>query len=149
MENKHKKFAPYDRVLVKAFNGKWKCSFYSHWDEGFEKHITTANVSYYDNEILPYEGNKDLVGTTEEPVQEIELEEGEKIICSDHIDRLHSGKGSLEDFDGVVNNRFYAKTDFTGYSYAIRFSDFNPNDMEETKKNILCVKNGKIIRYKE
>ena len=150
MENKHKVFKPYDRVLTRSqfvSAGVWMADLYSHYSNG--KHYIMGMSQIDDPNIIPYEGNEHLLGTTDEMDEEVRLEEGEKIICSDFIERMNSGKGSLEDFERVVNNRFYSKTDFNGYSYAIRFSDFNPNDMEETKKHILCVKEGKIIKYKD
>lgn len=148
MENKYKEFKPYDRVLVRTTkNSKWDIDLYSYFNDEVKMHVTLSDLCGDEN-ILPYEGNEALIGTTDEPEEEIVLENGEKIICSNHISRLTIGRGLLEDFDSIMGECFICKSDLTGYPYAVRFSDFNPNDMEETKKHILCVKNGKIVRYK-
>ena len=150
MENKHKHFKPFQKVIVKSkIDNKWHCEFYSHYNAEKNWHTVTIGTGIDDNEILPYEGNEALVGTNDESEEEIKLEKGEKIICSDHIDRLEKGYGVLEDFYKIEGYSFMTDEGNWTYKYAIRFKDFNPNDMEETKKHILCVKNSKIIKYKE
>lgn len=146
MGNKHKQFNAFDKVLVKAFNGKWKCSFYSHWDEDFGKHITTANVSYHDYETLPYEGNEHLVGTRQESEEEIELKEGEWIMCASGIYN-DASEWVLRQF-ALTRETVFLVVNGGYWSYAVCFKNFNPEDMKETKKHILCVKNGKVVRYK-
>lgn len=153
MEIKHKQFTPYARVLVRDAEDKWQIDFYSHWSNEKEQHITLAygdGLRIEDADILPYEGHEDLLGTTQEPEEEIELEEGEWIIGIQLYDLndFLEGKiyGCMSPFQGF-GNRFELSGIST--SYAIRFSDFNPADMEETRRHILCIKNGKIIRYKE
>lgn len=150
MENKYK-FKPYDRVLVKDSNNRWKIDFYSYFNNEYNAHHTMSYSLYQvpHNEILPYEGNEHLVGTTDEPEEEIELKEGEWVICSDNAKNYSSEwTTALVKFDHVCNSLFHAK-DYGMWNYVIRLSDFDPNNTEETIKHILCVKNGKIIRYKE
>ena len=36
---------------------------YSHYDEDLELHYTTKDYGFDDDEIMPYEGNEDKVGT--------------------------------------------------------------------------------------
>ena len=149
-----KKFKAYDRVLIKTdVTAKWQCDLYSHWDSEYEYHVTVGYIPVSDRDILPYEGNEHLVGTTnEQPYEEVKLEKGEHLyVFNDKRDFpnnlsfsrfYYATKGSIKTFNGI--NAIHAC-----WNFAIRFSDFNPNDMEETKKHILTVKNGKIIRYKE
>lgn len=148
MENKHKQFAPYDRVLVRDVNPYWSCDLYSHFNSDSETHETTALRNVEDNDIIPYEGNEELIGTTEEPEEEIKLKEGEWIACSDKIERMQSGQCTMEIFGDIREGGFATKDLDWIYTFCIRFSDFNPSDMEETRKHILCVKNGKVVRYK-
>lgn len=155
METKHKKFKPYDRVLVRDSEDKWQIDFYSHWSGGLSQHVTLAfgdGLKIDDKDILPFEGNEHLVGTTDEPEEEIKLEEGEWIIANDRDYPLEIGHGSLGKCIRVEGNTFVERSPFGDnglkYFYAIRLKDFNPNDIEETKKHILCVKNGKVVKYK-
>ena len=150
MENKHKQFKPFDRVLVRE--GKkwpWRATFYSHYNSITYHHYTTSGAPI--NDILPYEGNEHLVGTADDPEEEVKLERGKCVFVCDWVSSLME-EWSLRKFDGCKNDKIYAfhtaSCQLAGWKYAIRFADFNPDDMEETKKHILCVKNGKIMRYK-
>lgn len=149
MKNKHK-FKPFDRVLTRTTaNDVWECDFYSHYIKDTKHPHRTIRYFFEDENILPLEGNEHLVGTIEEPEEEIKLEEGECIVCSDYIPNLESNhRLYIAQFDSVGDSVFVTNQD-TCYKYIIRLSDFNPNDMEETKKYVLCVKNGKIVKYKE
>lgn len=153
MENKHKQFKPYDRVLVRTTkSSNWDIDFYSYFNNAIKTHITLNNV-YGDNNILPYEGNEHLLGTTDEPEEDIKLEEGERAVFSDILNRIQEGNGVIDTFESVskldcYENQFKTPNGYY-YQYCIKFSDFNPNDMEETRKHILCVKNGKVVKYKE
>lgn len=156
METKeHKQFKPFEKVLMRSGEDIWQIDFYSHWSKEKGQHITLAygdGIVLTDRDILPYEGNEHLLGKADEPEEEIELKEGEFIMVSDAPieSQYHC---VLKRFAGINSGiSFKAKAlDERTYNwrYAIRFSDFNPYDMEETKKHILCVKNGKIVRYYE
>lgn len=144
-----KKFKAFDRVLVKdGIHDEWLCDFYSHYNNKIKQHVTITYTLLEDSNILPYEGNENLVGSDQNPDEEVRLEEGELLVCSDDLERLKTGHGVIENFVRTASNEFYIKQGGFCYNFCIRFSDFNPNDMEETSRHILCVKNGKIIRYK-
>jgi hypothetical protein len=70
------RFKPFDKVLVRCSEYNytcWQAAFYSHdtKDKNDDKHhVTTSGAYYMDNEILPYEGNEHLVGTTDKPKEE-------------------------------------------------------------------------------
>lgn len=151
MENKHKQFAPYDRVLVRdryALNSAWRCDFYSNYNFSIADeycHYSASGGRYTDDDILPYEGNESLVGTVDEPEEEIKLEEGELIIVFDDYQKIFDNISCVRKFISVLNTVF--ETNAANWNFAIRFKDFNPDDMEETKRHILCVKDGKIAKY--
>lgn len=148
MENR-KQFKPFDKVLVRDGNNRWKIDFYSHFDNECNGHHTMCYSLYKvpHNEILPYEGNEHLLGTTDKPEEKIKLEEEEFLVCFDCMDYFDAKDFCLSPFDCLSLSTVRTK-DGNNWGLFIRLSDFNPEDMEETKKHILCVKNGKIIRYK-
>lgn len=129
----------------------WVYGIFSHYD-GNGAYIIGAdevlNLSEYD--ILPLAGNQHLVGTSDMPEEEVKLEKGEQIICNNDVELLKAGIGFLTTFAyNDIDAFFTGKTRFVNdeFRYVIKFSDFNLNDLEETKKHILYVRNGKIIKY--
>ena len=58
-------FKPFDKVLVLDRNGYWVPRLYEMYSGGTEKHYCQDGHGY--NQILPYEGNEHLVGTTNNP----------------------------------------------------------------------------------
>lgn len=59
-------FRPFDKVLVRDYdNNVWCADFYSHHSNG--RYIC---VSCGWNQCIPYEGNENLVGTTDKPKEE-------------------------------------------------------------------------------
>lgn len=156
METNHKQFKPFDKVLVRTeYNdgNKWNVDLYSHYSD--DHHVCVGMLLVEDNDILPYEGNEHLVGTTDEPEEEIKLKEGEWIMVAERINKLPC-TWNLRDFHSTGKTRFKVYSTKTqiekrssslGGKYAIRFSEFNPNNMKETLKRVLCVRDGKIIKY--
>ena len=65
METNHKQFKPFDKVLVRELNPYWSCDLYSHFNSDSETHETAVIRRVKDKNILPYEGNEHLVGTTD------------------------------------------------------------------------------------
>lgn len=156
MEAKHKEFKPFDRIIAREGDGNWICDLYSHYNSKTNSHVTIGFCDLEDNCILPYEGNEHLVGTTNVPGEEVKLEEDEWIMVCDTMERPC---WNLRVFSGsILSSTFKAyrykkhmrlPSECTlNWRYCVRFSDFNPNDMEETEKHILCVRNGKIVKYK-
>lgn len=146
----YKKFKPYERVLVRDGQDQWQIDFYSHWSKEKEQHITLAygsGLELTDRDVLPYEGNENLLGTTHEPEEEIKLEVEEWLLCGDTPSDIPT-YWTLTQFLKTLKAKFFCVNSYR-WAFAIRFVDFNPDDMEETMKHILCVRNGKIVRYKE
>lgn len=147
----NKKFKPFQKVLIKDGDSKWQIDLYSHWDSDSENHITMSyggGLEITDEDILPYECNEELVGTIDEPETEVRLEEGEWCIFFDNFEWVKEGEHGVLRRLQKLNGAWFFDYNRMNWKYAIRFKDFNPNDMEETKKHILCVKNGKIVKYK-
>lgn len=64
---KCKHFEPFQKVLVAWYFGNhqkyiWSADWYSHFDKKSKRHCTVGNGSAVDDEILPYEGNENLLG---------------------------------------------------------------------------------------
>lgn len=143
-----KEFKAFDKVIVKSqTDDYWTCDLYSHLNEDMGTHETISRIDLYDNDILPYEGHEHLVGSDQNPDEEVRLEEGEFLICFDCMDYFEAKDFCLSPFNALRESTVRTK-DGNNWSLFIRFSDFNSNDMEETKAKILCVRNGKIVRYK-
>lgn len=152
MEKDHKIFKPYDRVLVREMNPIWSCDLYSHYNSNSRTHETITLRNIEDDDILPYEGYEHLAGTSQEPEEEIQVELWEWIMALNGCLDEPSNEPSdwyLEQINHISGEENIETKRGCSYHYFIRFKDFNPNDMEETRKHILCVKNGKIIKYKE
>ena len=72
ISKKHKVFKTYQKVLVKELVGRnfdktvWMADEYSHYDEDLKQHYCTRSYGFDDDEIMPYEGNEDKVGTIAE-----------------------------------------------------------------------------------
>ena len=155
----HKTFKCKDEVIYRFKGGPglglpepWIYGIFSHYKK--DGSIVVNGNCYQETvmDILPYEGNEHLVGTTDEPEEEVKLEKGEYVFVCDRVSSF-AEEWILRIFDGCWSGIIYAFNNvmpsLAGWKYAIRFKDFNPNDMEETKKHILCVKGGKIVKYKD
>lgn len=152
MESEHKTFKPFDKVLVRQSKiTEWECDIYSHYNAMYNTHTTIGYDEVEKYNILPYEGNEQLAGTKDETEEEIRLEKGEWLFVSDDFS-FRPEEWFLRKFDKCKNGGIYAfntsSGKLSGWNYAIRFADFTPNDMTETLKHILCVKNGKIVKYR-
>ena len=151
MENKYK---PFERIIIRPKDKSdiWVCGLFDNY---YDKEIKVIiGNKYYmllsdKYEILPYEGNEHLVGTTNDPEKEVKLEKEEWIIASDNIYALRIGSGVIGRFVGIKDGMFLKRAFERNveYEYAIRFKDFDPSNMEKTRKHILCVKNGKVVKY--
>lgn len=136
-----REYKPFDRVLVRRpsiFDNlvPWKADIFSHIDEdGF--YITIGLGCITDENILPFEGNEHLLGTTDEPEEEVVLNEGEWGFASDIISE------DACDWDFTT---FVDITECESYTYFIRFADFDPYNMEETLKHVLLVEDDGKIR---
>ena len=122
---------------------------YEDEDEGYVYLVGGLYINKKMFKVLPYEGNEELVGTSDKPEEEVRLEKGEWIIVFGNMSDFEENDDyCFAKFISVEDEKIYASNKII-WPFAIRFSDFNPNNMEETKKHILCVKNGKVVKYRE
>ena len=137
-----KQFEPYDQVLVRTL--EWEPKLFSYSNSDGEYHLTSGEVVLDDKDIIPYEGNEHLVGTSNDPGEpdvpdeEIVLNEDELGFASNII------SADATDWDFIP---FVSTKEYDYYPYFIRYSDFDPHNMKETMKHILCVNGEKIVRY--
>lgn len=160
MKDKHKQFKMFEEVLIRQkYTGNWTRGIYCGFDKGFHM---VETVGWFDRQItdegiIPYKGNEHLLGWNgwEEFV---DLAQGEYVLVNDNYS-INACAWRIMTFTGdVTENMFevWNKIEHVNFckSFAqhclnvVRFSEFNPNDMEQTRDKVLCVKNGKIIRYK-
>lgn len=62
---KPKEFKPFEKVLIKVFReGRliWMAAFYSHYDKAACQHLLVGFTRNDDDDIIPYEGNEDMIG---------------------------------------------------------------------------------------
>lgn len=63
---KHKKFKPFQKVLIPGIVDNiyyWFANLYSHYDQKHRFHILIDGQTVYDDEhIIPYEGNEEKLG---------------------------------------------------------------------------------------
>lgn len=139
-----KEFKPYDKVLAKVYNNIWEARFFSHIDDHKRYHLTSG-ATVEEKNILLFEGNEHLLGTTNKPKEEITLKEGERIVCSDCVDFLLAGDGYINRFADIdKNNDFLVDMLIQKWLYCIPFSQFKEKN---TKHDILYVQKGKLVRY--
>lgn len=91
-----------------------------------------------------------------EPEEEVKLEKGEWVMVPDGGGSFNNAlQWHLSKFFRTITvndeENFHVATGLSiaDCLYAVKFSNFNPNNMEETRKHILCVKNGRIVKYKK
>lgn len=147
-------FKPFDRIIIKpkVDYGIWYCDLFSYYCQEDNNYFFTIGgnkegYGFEDVDILHYAGNEYLVGTSDMPEEEVELKEGELVFAFDTIDNFEEYMMVLRKFLGIYEDTIIGNS--MHWKYCLPFSKFNHNDLEETKKHILCVKNGKLVKYKE
>lgn len=78
---KHKIFEPYQRVLARNRDtGVWTAKIYSHWSEDAKCHYVSG-WKCKDENVVPYDGNESLLGTTTKPVEVVTLDVGMPVMA--------------------------------------------------------------------
>lgn len=149
MEQK-KKFEPFEKVIIKRKNEScgvvrlWTCAEFSHYNGNF---ISLAGGYEYDLDmfdVLPFEGNAHLVGTSDMPDEEVKLIYGNLIFASSDENRPPQN-WTYTQYHGIGDCRIKGKGACV-YLFCVPFEKFNPNDMKETRKHILTAINGKLVK---
>lgn len=150
MEQK-KEFKPFDKLVIKK-KGKetyWHCDLFSH--EIADYIVTVGNYTYKKDDyyILPFEGNEHWIGLPFTKDELGELNIGDTIVAFDDEDKGINTKLLVDvtRLRSVSVDRICTEGGPI-YKYCIPFSQFNPNDMEETKKHVLTVKDGKLVKVR-
>lgn len=141
-----RKFKCKDEVIVR-YNKPGRCWFYGVVSNSNDEGVVLSGGFRHPYEVcdvLPFAGNEHLVGTTDEPEEEVVVYEGEYIIVSDRLERLAQGFGTIRKFTKISEEFIFTTQEY--WKYFIPFSKFNPDDLEATKKEILMVKNGKLVK---
>ena len=139
-----REFKPYDKVLVRDGYGFWGCDLYSHWNEKEKTHCTVgfgSGVYISDEYILPFDEYSYLLGRNESPDEEIVLGEEECLLFTNNKDLKTF---CLKPYKGNSDGKFNGE-----WEYAIRFENFDPYNMEQTKKHFLTIRENKVVRCKE
>lgn len=139
-----KQFNPFDKVLIRPYGLTWKCALYSHKDKRGIHHMVHGDM-VNDRNIITYESNEHLINTDGKPEEEITLAEGELIICSNSTIALKEGIGLVSHYSDIRNEGIILKNN-TSYYFCIPMSKYNPDNLAETRKWILAVKNGKLVK---
>ena len=98
------------------------------------------------------ENNNYNPNTTFETNEEIILENGEWVIgVEGNFDNRRSYRYIIYKaiFDKPGCEHGFRDNNERIWDFIVRKSDFDINNLEETKKHILCVKDGKITRYEK
>lgn len=142
-----RKFKCKDEVIVrlKETGSSWFYGVVSHADDASVVLSGGFRHPYERYDILPFYGNEHLVGTTNEPEEEIILAKGEFILLSESAINIQKGIGTVLNYSEIVGSAIIA-TNGNGYSYGIPMSKYNPDNLEETRKWILMVNGGKLIK---
>ena len=151
MGNKHKEFEPFEKVLVRNLkDSAWLCDLYCYYHEHSKCHVTMSKGIFSENNIVAYNGNEHLLGTINKPEEIVDLR-GEYIIAFNTLKDINkdNSNGILCKYRYIIGDGFSVPGEQFSYSYCIKLSDFNPNDIEETRKHILHIKNGNIVKYKK
>lgn len=140
-----KTFKPFDKVLYRINKRQsWTPSFYQYGNDVCN--FVLGNITSIKNEnILPYKGNEHLVGICDEPEEEIHLAVDELVMVSDSLSGIKAGTGFVYNYSNIIN-KIIVLTNGIGYAYCIPMSKYDPNNLEKTRKWILKVQNGKLVK---
>lgn len=141
------KFKCKDEVIVRL-KEPGCCWFYgevSHSDDECVVLSGGFRHPYERYDVLPCEGNEHLVGTTDKPAEHITIKPDELVYVFNSMENFEKMVLALARVEFVsIHGLFCKETD--SWKYCIPFSKFNPADLEATKKEILTVKNGKLVK---
>lgn len=149
-----KKFKCKDEVLVRynrVEKSEWAYGIFSHETKDYIVLCGDMVFNRYHINVIPFAGNEHLVGTTDEPEEEIIIKEGEYVFFAFELNlaayEWEFGKLHLCRPDERFSIQVFSESGRMQYpKYIVHFSKFNPNDMESTKKEILTVRNGKLVK---
>ena len=112
------KFEPFQKVIVRNIAGSvWSCDLYSHKDSyTVRPHYVLSGSTYTDENILPYEGNEHLLGTTNSPEHKWEPKPGELVAVKDMFDHAWRARVFVKIDEDDKYQCFCAQDDNDGYA---------------------------------
>lgn len=126
---------------------RWFCSEFSNYDGSYFTLICGNKYHLDCFDILPYKGHEYLVGTLDEPEKWRTLKEGDLIVVFDDIKDVEQGYVSIRKFCGVNGDKVVCNNSKVTWNLCVPYSKFNADNIEETKKYILCGKDGKLVKF--
>lgn len=129
-------FKPFDKVLVRADGyNKWLASFYSHYDKEKNVHICTNGAICTD--CIPYEGNKHLLGTTDEPkTKRWRAKKGEQYWYLNYVCECFEANDDRCFYDdNCYNIGNYFRTKEEAEEMAVKFKQMLKGGEDETQTN--------------
>lgn len=149
-------FAPFDRIIIGNTKMKswepWFCAQFSHIEGDFLRVVGGNKFDLRSCQVLPFEGNEYLLGTTDTPVLipfEVETPIGTSLVVGNTIERLLDGQGIPRTLIGVSRDEFRTrlKKKESKFKFAIRSELYKPEDLELVREHILVVHNGKVVAW--
>ena len=142
------RFEPFERIIVKnkEKSSVWSCDMVSLATDYALYTFCRGEIDFRYYDVLPFAENEHLVGTSETP-EKVELKYGDAIICFNDFEDIDVFNFVLSKYKGLMPNNILSANE-EGWAYCIPFSQFNPNDIKETRKHIHFVRNGKLVKVK-
>ena len=150
-----RKFKAFDKVLYRLIGTQgpteWIPGIFSRYHQCGCSLIGGQMLSAGQGEVIPYEGNENLIGkkTRVQPYQEVMLDPGEYIICFEHDpQKVGSMFGSIRRFKTIDVTQKMFVTEHANWSRCIRLKDFKPDmDPADFWKITLKVNHRGVICY--
>ena len=146
-------FKPFDKVIWRYKKSKtaWSVNMFSHYYSQTDCIVLIGLVFNSDDiEILPYEGNEYLVGTTDDPVEEVKIKSGEQIVVFEDLCNFkHEAYTIPVRTFASANVYIYVRECFAGYKYCARLKDVDLNNPSTIIENALEVKDDKLVKVKK
>lgn len=144
------KFKCKDEILFRMnFNmdkGCWTYGVVSHETEYDVVLSGDIRLSKSVHEFLPYYENQKLVGTKKD-IEVVELNKGDIVYFFDTLQHFRNLDIRFKKYDGIVPDApLMFDSECYKWKFCIPYDQFNMNDMEKTKSNILKVSNGKLVK---
>lgn len=151
MENK---FKCKDEVIYRTHKKtEWMYGIYSY--QGTFNHFLVGDilVKFGIGDVLPYEGNEHLVGTTDEPEKPL-LFEGQIVLAFCDFDELLNHDLVMGKFKGVdekIDMILIEGSKGTHFRYCVPFSKFDSFDYGATKAEVIMVSEDthKLVKFEQ
>ena len=145
-------FRPFDQVIVRMANGRWKADLYSHYDEQHGVHRLVSGCRET-KDILPYRGNEHLIwkGFDSDGLGDGVPQQGDLVLYANSVVELENGYGILGKFERVSEEGAWIQINVANLVpfkviYFIPLKKYNSTDKDATNREILTFMNGKLTK---